>query len=237
VQILDHEKHRLPAGDRPQPLAQGAECLLAFARRREPRRRIALVRLQKEQPGKEGDEFRLAETVILQMPRQPIKARGRRRRALETEKALQVIGDRMQPGVLKARRTPPLHDRRRAAAAAAPSPASPASARTSSLIVCTSRDLPRPGSPTMSTTWPMPSCACSQRSVSNPTSVSRPVRGVSIAGAGAAKLLRTSDSPFPRPCEFAAVSSAGFTFSSRAPVSPLSPRRTRPQPKLFARWR
>jgi hypothetical protein len=57
--------------------------------------------------------------------------------------------------------------------------------RTCSFIVCTSRDLPNPGSPMSSTTCPMPSWACSQRSFSRPTSWSRPVRGGSSAGATA----------------------------------------------------
>ena len=54
--------------------------------------------------------------------------------------------------------------------------------RTCSFRVYTTRDLPRPGSPTSMTTWPMPSWACSQRSLSRLISWSRPVSGVSPAG-------------------------------------------------------
>src|SRR5580704_11094309 len=53
--------------------------------------------------------------------------------------------------------------------------------RTCSFSVCTRRDLPRPASPMSNTTWPMPSFACSQRSLRRLTSVSRPVNGATRA--------------------------------------------------------
>ena len=43
-----------------------------------------------------------------------------------------------------------------------------------------SRDLPRPGSPTTSTSWPSPARARSQRRASSPSSSSRPTNGVSV---------------------------------------------------------
>src|SRR5277367_2470684 len=49
--------------------------------------------------------------------------------------------------------------------------------RTYSFSVCTKCDLPRPASPMSNTTWPIPSFACSQRSIRRLTSVSRPVNG------------------------------------------------------------
>ena len=55
--------------------------------------------------------------------------------------------------------------------------ASPPSCEWNSSI---SRDLPRPGSPTISTSWPSPARARSQRRVSRPSSSSRPTNGVSV---------------------------------------------------------
>ena len=43
-----------------------------------------------------------------------------------------------------------------------------------------SRDLPRPGSPTIRTSWPSPPCARSQRRASITSSSSRPTKGVSV---------------------------------------------------------
>ena len=58
--------------------------------------------------------------------------------------------------------------------------------------VYTRRDLPRPGSPMSRTTWPMPSWACSQRSLSRLISWSRPVSGVSPAGSAVSIGFRPS---------------------------------------------
>src|SRR5580692_9589423 len=55
------------------------------------------------------------------------------------------------------------------------------SPKTCSFSVCTRRDLPRPASPMSNTTCPMPSFACSQRSLRRLTSVSRPVNGATLA--------------------------------------------------------
>ena len=55
---------------------------------------------------------------------------------------------------------------------------------------CSRRDLPRPTSPQISTTWPWRSCASSQRWISKPSSWSRPTSGVSAAGS-TSKRLRT----------------------------------------------
>ena len=59
------------------------------------------------------------------------------------------------------------------------------------------RDLPIPGSPESSTTWPSPSRACCQRSSRSATSCSRPTSGVRPV-ARASKRLPTARSPSTR---------------------------------------
>jgi hypothetical protein len=64
------------------------------------------------------------------------------------------------------------------------------SAASRSTTVSTIRDLPIPGSPEISTIWPSPAFACSQRRVSSATSSSRPTRGI-VAAHNASKRLAT----------------------------------------------
>ena len=54
------------------------------------------------------------------------------------------------------------------------------------------RDLPMPGSPEISTTWPSPVLARAHRRINRPISSSRPINGVNADPRNASKRLATA---------------------------------------------
>ena len=111
MEILDHEEKRLPIRASLQPLAHRAKGFLPFAHRSQADGGIPLVRRQKQKLCEKRDHVRPAQAKVIEVPREPVESRGRRFIAIKIEKATEVIGNREEAGIAKAKRATPLNDR------------------------------------------------------------------------------------------------------------------------------